>query len=374
VRLVLRVPDLHLPRPRLLDLYVLRRYVAVVGLASGALLGLYYIGAFIDRSEKLFKGQADGGMLAAFLFYSTPQFIAYLAPMAVLVAVLATLGGLIRTGELVVMRACGISLYRAALPLFVMAMLWSAGLFYLEDRVLAHANVEAERLDNHIRSGVAPGVLPVSSTHWLADSRGRIFHYLAFDPDRQRLHSLSIFDLDTESFELASHTWAERAQYAGGEWVASKGWSQHFPTPGESTRESFDRRTMALPPPQNFTGNEPEQAELMNIGELRQHLSRLAASGYNLAETRIELHERLAFPMVACVMTLLGIPFAMTVGRRGALYGVGLAIIVASGYWLLNTVCLAVGQAGLLPAPLAAWAANLLLVATAVYLTLSVRT
>ncbi len=374
VALVVRIPDVRLPRPRLLDLYVLRRYLAVVALSSGALLGLYYIGAFIDRSEKLFKGQADGSMLAAFLLYSTPQFVAYLAPMAVLVAVLATLGGLIRTGELVVMRACGVSLYRAALPLLLMGALWSGALFVLDDRVLAHANVHADRLDNHIRSGIAPGLAPVSATHWLADGQGRIYHYVAYDGHRQRLHGLSIFEVDAESFELTSHTWAQVAQFDGRVWTTGPGWTRHFPAPDRSTREDFPRRVMALPPPANFGGTESQQEELMTFGELRQHINRLAGSGINLAESRVQLQERLAFPLVAIVMTLLGIPFAITVGRRGALYGVGLAIILASGYWLLNTVFLAIGQAGLLPAALAAWAANLLLLAAAAYLTLSVRT
>jgi LPS export ABC transporter permease LptG len=374
VVLVVRVPAVHWPRPRLLDLYVLRRYLAVVTLSSGALLGLYYIGAFVDRSEKLFKGQADGGMLLAFLFYSTPQFVAYLAPMAVLVAVLATLGGLIRTGELVVMRACGVSLYRAALPLVMMAAVWSGALFLLGDRVLAQANVRAERLDNHIRSGVAPELPPVTGSRWITDGAGRIYHYVAYDERRQRLHGLSVYDVDLDTFELASHTWTEVAQHAGEVWHGGRGWTQRFPTPSRSTREDFDGRRLPLPPPAHFAGNATRQAELMSFGELRAHLDRLARSGVNLTETRVRLYERLAFPMVACVMTLLGIPFAMTVGRRGALYGVGLAIIVASAYWLVNTMFLAVGQAGLLPAPLAAWAANVLFLAATAYLTLSVRT
>ena len=42
-------------------------------------------------------------------------------PVAILVAVLGTIGGLTRTGELMVMRACGISLYRVALPLLLLA-------------------------------------------------------------------------------------------------------------------------------------------------------------------------------------------------------------------------------------------------------------
>ena len=91
------------------------------------MIGLYYIGTLIDKSERLFKGEATAAMLVEYFYYSTPQFIAYVAPMAVLVAVLATIGGLMRTGELVVMRACGVSLYRVGLPLIVLALVWSGG-------------------------------------------------------------------------------------------------------------------------------------------------------------------------------------------------------------------------------------------------------
>jgi lipopolysaccharide export system permease protein len=73
-------------------------------------------------------------------------------------------------------------------------------------------------------------------------------------------------------------------------------------------------------------------------------------------------------------MTLLGVPFGLTTGKRGALYGVGLAIILGAGYWLVNTFFLAVGQAALMPPALAAWAANLLFLAGALYMTLTVRT
>jgi lipopolysaccharide export LptBFGC system permease protein LptF len=61
-------------------------------------------------------------------------------------------------------------------------------------------------------------------------------------------------------------------------------------------------------------------------------------------------------------------------GRRGALYAIGLAIVLAFAYWLVTTVFLAVGTAGLLPAPLAAWSANILFLIAAGYLTLTVRT
>ena len=48
--------------------------------------------------------------------------------------------------------------------------------------------------------------------------------------------------------------------------------------------------------------------------------------------------------------------------------------MLALGYWLLMTVFIAMGSASVLPAPLAAWAANILFLAGAAYLTLTART
>jgi lipopolysaccharide export system permease protein len=79
-------------------------------------------------------------------------------------------------------------------------------------------------------------------------------------------------------------------------------------------------------------------------------------------------------PLSALVMTVLAIPFGLTTGRRGALYGIGLAIALAFGHQFLSIIFTAAGQAALLPPWLAAWAANILFLATALYLVFTVRT
>lgn len=370
--LVIRLPEFNFPRPRLLDLYVGRRYVNVVLLAFVGLLGLYYIGTFIDKSERLFKGQADGWMLAQYFYYSTPQFIAYVVPMATLVAALATIGGLTRTGELVVMRACGVSLYRIAAPVLLLSLMWSGGLFVLGDRVLARANHHADVLEDEIR-GLPPHTTnTIENENWFADG-GRIYYYRAYDPAQRTLHGLSVFTIAESPYRLASHTFANRATYSRGRWQGQRGWTQQFAASGV-TRDAFGVRPLTLVPPDKLSSVRNQGTDLMTFGELRQHIARLAASGFSLADSRVTLQERVAFPLVAVVMTLLGIPFGVTTGRRGALYGVGLAIILGAAYWLVNSFFIAIGQAALMPAVLAAWAANLLFLAVAAYMTLTVRT
>jgi LPS export ABC transporter permease LptG len=381
--LVLRLPELNIPGPRLLDVYVGVRYIRVLALAFLGLLALLYIGTIIDLSEKLFKGQATASMLGHYLWLSTPQFIYYIIPIATLVAVLTTIGGLTRTAELIVMRACGVSLYRTAAPLVVLALVLSGALFGLEEYVLAQSNRDAKSLEDVIRDR-APHTLDVANRHWFAGRSGRVYYYTVFDQTRHRLFGVSVFDTATGPYRLERHTYAAQAAFLdatpgqpeSASWRMQDGWTQPLTIPdgGRAARSTFATRTMtSMPLPADFASSQVDANE-MTFGELRDYITRLSHSGFSVAEQRVSLQNKVAFPLVTLVMTLIGVPFGVTLGRRGALYGIGLAIGLASAYWLLMVLFLAAGSASLLPAPLAAWAANILFAATAAYLLLTVRT
>jgi lipopolysaccharide export LptBFGC system permease protein LptF len=115
-------------------------------------------------------------------------------------------------------------------------------------------------------------------------------------------------------------------------------------------------------------------ASEMTYTELREYVRRLGASGFNVAEQAVNLQHKLAFPAVTIVMTLLAIPFGVTTGKKGALYGIGLAAVLAGAYFLLLTIFMAIGAAGVLPPALAAWGPNILFGSGALFLMLTVRT
>jgi len=68
------------------------------------------------------------------------------------------------------------------------------------------------------------------------------------------------------------------------------------------------------------------------------------------------------------------VPFAVTTGRRGALYGIGIGIMLAITYWTMQSVFAAIGAGGVISPTLAAWAPNILFGAAALYMMLTVRT
>jgi LPS export ABC transporter permease LptG/LPS export ABC transporter permease LptF len=379
VVLVLRVPravvDLvRLPRPTLLDAYVGKAYLRVLLLAFAGLLGIFYIGSFIDWSDNLFKGQATAAQLAQYMWYSTPQFVYYVLPLSALVGTLVTIGLLTKSSELIVMRACGVSLYRTALPLLVLGLLWSGLLFGLEESFLASSNRKAAEL-KHLMRGGAPRTFDVLARQWVAGRDGRIYRYTYFDPRAKTLTGLDVFRFQEKPWGLAESVTVRSASYqaADSTWLADQGSVRRFANNVVTEYTPIAEKVLIFEAASYF-GTEQPDADRLSFTNLRRYIAALRVSGFDVVPYRVALHRKIAFPFVALVMTLIAIPFAVTMGRRGALFGIGLGLLLAISYWGLSAVFSAIGGAGLLAPPLAAWAPNVLFISAASYLLLTVRT
>jgi LPS export ABC transporter permease LptG/LPS export ABC transporter permease LptF len=371
VVLVIRIPHLRAPMPGLIDRYISRMYLRVAGLSFLSLLGLFYISTFIDRSDKVFKNQASVGMIGQLLVWYTPQFVYYVIPIAALVSVLVTYGMLSRTSELTVMKACGISLYRSALSIVFMSLCFSAVLFVLEQRVMASANRRAEAVDAQIK-GRTPKTLNLLSRRWI--TKGDAFYnYGLFDPQRNEMLGLTIFTTRRDAWQLESQTFVRRALYRGSAWEGEQGWTQNFTSNPPTWTPIAKRALTGIEPPEYFA-KEPPDAEFMTVGELRGYIAEMRTSGFNVTPATVDLQRKMAFPFVTLVMALLAIPFGVGAGRHGALYGIGLGIVIALSYWILISAFVAIGRAGLLHPLLAGWAPNILVAGAACYLFLRART
>jgi LPS export ABC transporter permease LptG/LPS export ABC transporter permease LptF len=372
VVVVVRIPRLSGPSPSLIDRYIARTYLRIVGLSFLALLGLFYISTFIDKSDKIFKGQATAGTVLAFLLYSTPQFVYFIIPIAALVSVLVTFGVLTRTSELTVLKACGVSLYRAAIPVLLLSLVFSGVLYALDQQLMARANRRAEVLDSQIR-GRQARTFNTLLRRWMIGHEGAIYHYGFFDPEQSELTALTIYRPEPAAWRLATQTYARRASYIDGGWTGYEGWVQDFRTNPPAWRPMSRGPLPDLEGPDYFATEQPVAA-MMTVPQLRDYVSELSASGFNVVPLAVELQRRTAFPFVTLVMALLAVPFGVSTGKRGALYGIGLGIVIALTYWVASSAFVAIGSGGLLPPVLAGWAPNILTLGLAAYLVLRVRT
>jgi lipopolysaccharide export LptBFGC system permease protein LptF len=112
----------------------------------------------------------------------------------------------------------------------------------------------------------------------------------------------------------------------------------------------------------------------MTYRQLERYIATLRASGYPAQELSVKLYEKASWPFLSLIMALIALPFAFRVGKRGALYGVGVALMLGIFYWLVFAVFTKFGEVGNLPPILAAWSANILFSLSAVYMFLHVDT
>ncbi|HZP49176.1 MAG TPA: LptF/LptG family permease [Vicinamibacterales bacterium] len=380
VVVVIRIPHIDWPRPQLLDLYVIRQYVGVIGVSFLALLGVFYISTFIDLVPHLMRGRATTATLMQYFYWQTPQYVYFIIPLTVLVGTLVTIGMLTKSSELIVMRACGVSLYRSAVPILIFGLVCSGVLFELEEHVLAVSNREAIRLNAILRNFPMQG-FNLLDRRWLVGRNGDIYQYDLFDPQANRFTRFTMYRADAPTWRLTRVVYAAVVTRTDHHWLARNGWDRVFSAPPSRNTGStkvaytpFAERTLEFEPPEFFKAEEPD-ADRMNYGELKGYITLLQSSGsMNVVKYIVDLQRKIAFPFVSLIMTLLAIPFAVTTGRRGAMYGIGAGLVLALVYWTMLSVFGALGAGGWISPVLAAWAPNILFGTAAVYLLLTVRT
>jgi LPS export ABC transporter permease LptG/LPS export ABC transporter permease LptF len=381
---VVRIPRVALRFPTLLDRYIGRSYLGLFLLVLVAFASIYALAEFMDLFDDIQQNRVKGKVVFHYYAYHIFWIGHFLTPLAVLVGVLATLGILSRRNEITAMKAGGVSLYRAALPVVVLAVLLGVTLYGMQEMLLPYTNRIAS-MDYNVIKGRPPQSSGLLDRRWILGSDNRFYNYdylsekkrtMGLAEGRERLDfaffGLRVYDLEPEEWQLRDALYVAQASWNGQGYDLERGWRRGLSP--RSTFRTFDAaRTRDLEPPTYFT-REERPSDSMSFPELRTHIEGLESLGFDTLKLRVQLHRKMAFPFSALVMVLLGIPFSFVVGRRGALYGVATSLVIAILYWALMETFQALGENAILPPFLAAWAPNLIFSAAGLYLMLNLET
>jgi lipopolysaccharide export LptBFGC system permease protein LptF len=124
----------------------------------------------------------------------------------------------------------------------------------------------------------------------------------------------------------------------------------------------------------SYFKKEVRQYDEMSYEELRRYIRDLQQGGFDVVRLRMQLHEKLSYPLITLIMAVLAIPFSISTGKRGAITGVAVAVGVAFFYIAMTRAFQALGNQSLLPAALAAWSPDMIFVLVGGYLILKVPT
>ena len=249
----------------------------------------------------------------------------------------------------------------------------------LYDRVVPSSNARAQVLKDQIRGRTRTRAGTSRGFARSADGRALYQYDRMIPPDARSpgampaLLRLSALRSD-EHGDVRELRVARVAEWDGDRWILHSGWVARILEDNSTEITEFAEMADARIERPDYFAAERTEPELMAFAEYRRYVDEQDAAGYPTEGLRVELHRKLAFPAASLVLVCVGLPFAFTTGRRGALYGMGISIIVAVAWYAADAAFTNLGTAAYLPPMVAAWAPNVLFGLGGVYLLLHVRT
>lgn len=330
------------------------------------LVGVFLIFTVFELLRFLAVSGAGAGVVARYLWYLVPLAGLSVTPVCALLAVLVTYSLMARRRETVAWWACGQSLYRMALPACAFAALLSWGYWVVQERVLPPANQRQDALRLQIRGGPSRAALS-GGLQWLAPTDRSIYAYTPTGRTDE-LESPAAYLFDGEGVHLRRVITGERGKVGGGGLGVERavvldlagrslGTSSYIEV-GESVPADLFK-PLLIP------------ASALNSEQLSEYIKllKLRESGRSeLLPYLVTRERRQVDPLAPLVMTVISIPLATLFGRRSAVKSLFAAVVLGITFWGGASLFQQLGNYGLIPPTVAAFALPLLFTTIGAYI------
>lgn len=116
------------------------------------------------------------------------------------------------------------------------------------------------------------------------------------------------------------------------------------------------------------------KSDEMSYTELRTYVHKIRAAGYDSTRYLVDLHAKVASPLLNLVMLLAGIPFALKTGRSGGLaLNIGVSVMIGFICGVTFYVFLSFGKSAILPPLISVWTPIVLFGLAGTFTLMSVR-
>ncbi|MBI5588048.1 MAG: LPS export ABC transporter permease LptG [Deltaproteobacteria bacterium] len=336
---------------KILERYILAEFAKLLLISVLSFMVLFIMVDLFENMDNLMKHGVPLFSSVFFFIYKVPFIMVQISPVAVLIAVLLSLGLFSRHGEITAVKAGGVRLLRVLLPLLVSGLLISIAVIIINESVTPAAlkKVDAFRQQWFGIQGSAFG----KEGMWVRTSRG-IFNIRQIDLEKNELRGFTLYEIE-KPFNLKRRIHSKVVEWKDGKWVTAGATVWNFNEKGEAAKQEVGAiEVTGLMEPGDLADVENLQKN-MGFMELRRYIQGLEADGYDASRYRIDLYGKVAFPLVNFIMVLMGIPFALKTGRHGGIaVGVGLSVVIAFSYWVVFAVTRSLGQTGMIPPMLSA--------------------
>lgn len=335
---------------KVLKKHILKEFAGILWITVLAFMALFLLVDIVEKVDDLIEHSVPLWTSVNYFLFKLPFIFGQVLPIAVLLAVLISLGILNKNGEITAVKAGGISLTSVLSPLFAAGIVISALVFIVNESVTPVTNRVVDSIEMKWFKGKKFSF--GKQGLWIRGGGG-IYNIREVDPEKNVLRGVTHYEL--EGFRLTGRTQARSVGWEDERWVAKEAKKIIFregsvvdaPLTGRVFFQGLDR-------PENLVIYKKRYGD-MSFGELRHYIRGLEKEGFSTNRYLVELYGKVTFPIVNFIMVLVGIPFALRAGRHGGIaVGVGLSVIIGFSFWIIFGVSKSLGQSEMLPPLVAA--------------------
>lgn len=235
------------------------------------------------------------------------------------------------------------------------------------------ANVRQEALRARIRGG-QPRAITGTGRQWLASIESKRLYSYEFDEQAEVLSEPTIYELDDEAVHLHRVTTGKLGLWTASNQLLIKD-AETVNLRGMVVERQHEAETLiaGVDRPQVFrpTVDKPSQ---LSVLALTSYLKAAKQRGVDVSALALALQRKYVNPFSVLVMAFIGMPLALAFGRRGAMVALCVAVGVSVAYWGVGGGFQQLGNHGLLPPEVAAWAPPVIFAAAGTYFLSRVRT
>jgi len=363
----------------LIDRHILFEWLKIFAMSLAAMVGMLLISVVYNNLSDLLEWEVPTGTAAEFFVMMAIGFLPIVIPVSLLVSLLFSLGHLHKNQELTAMRAAGLGIFRITRSLWIAGAGLSFLMLALNASLVPYATGRAaeilseselsfrERTGNIDRSKLRGAPLFFNNS-----SARRNWFFSNYNTYTGAAFGVNIYSYD-ERGRISGAIIAQSGNYdkATGTWTFQQGRELFYDGNGNLVRQPFFEKKVVSDLSENpsLMALFSYDAKDLSLPEIQKILDNSEQVGNSrIAEYEVYYYSVLASPFCCLIVVGLAIPFAVSGVRESPMVGVSKSIGLFAAYYVLTNLFTMLGASQWLPALVAAWTPNAIMLAYAVYL------
>lgn len=292
--------------------------------------------------------------------YLFPNMLLYSIPMAAMMGIIIGFTRLSNDAEILAFKACGISLYRALPPIFLVALMISGLTAYVSITLIPAGEIAMKRLFYQLtKEKIDRGIKEKEFTA----ASGDLVVYVE-EIDKSTNEWQQVWVSDTRDKKTPTITLAQSGKMSTNidtmmVTIDLFNGSLHRTDEGQNQIILFDRYRVDIPVTLPATSKTKIGRDSMSMAQLHETAEQLGMSSEKGRKYLTDYHKRLVLPVGCLVMSLMALPLGLQSGPGRRANGIPLGLCAFIIYYVLYTLSRTLARDSDIPVGIAMWFPNI---------------